>query len=203
MQETRELKGRQVKHAHVLADIGDRLIAAKEKLPARCWSSWLRQEGIEFTRQTAENDMALARVRFGSAFEKLLAAGLRSTYRLGTCHLSNGLTDLTPERVEQVSLTDLKAVLNPTKPAQPPEACFPFDAADRASLARSVGDLLAWMSERAAGMKEKGEPLEGTAKAEVLARIEAFRRVVLAWPAFATPAQEENRLSGGSTAAPQ
>jgi hypothetical protein len=51
-------------------------------------------------KKQTENYMALAKVRqrFGPTFDKILTAGLRATYRLGV-DLSNGLADLTPERV--------------------------------------------------------------------------------------------------------
>jgi hypothetical protein len=91
-----------------------------------------------------------------------------------------------------MSLAELSSLLNP--PAQRPQQqkktptdCPPFADADRASVAESVVRHLAWLGERAARIREKQGTLTGETKAEVLARIEAFRRVVLAWPAWAAP----------------
>ena len=92
--EIKDLRARIGHCAHRLADVGDRLLRAKELVPAGEWIAWL-EERVQFTRQTAWNYMRLARMRAEDP-EGFAGVTLRGAL------MSNRLTSATcpaPERV--------------------------------------------------------------------------------------------------------
>ena len=203
-QQTREKLGR------IIAAIGAELIAVKEaldKLPDRTvWLRWLKAH-VHYSADTAQNYMRVARFseknRNASVFLDMEPSSL---YRIAALpdEIAAMLTPDTlltdPRTGRQAPLKELsaraldraldalegKSVTAPSKPsAASGDAAFPGKT--REEFASDALRAMDQFSDRLAEIRGRKGQLTGGSKQRVLAAIEQLRRIVLKWPAWATP----------------
>ena len=196
----------------IIAAIGAELVAVKEALDRlsdkTAWLRWLK-EHVHYSIATAENYMRVARFakKIVSAYD-FFDLDPSVLYRLAALpdELAATLTPDTlltdPRTGRQVPLKDLStraldraldALEGKTPPEnpKPPSGDVTLTGKTREEFAadalRIMGRLSAQMPEI---LGRKGS-LTGDSKQRVLEAIERLRRIVLKWPAWATPASDK------------
>jgi hypothetical protein len=201
----------------IIAAIGAELLAVKEALDRladkTAWLRWLKAH-VHYSADTAQNYMRVARFseknRSASVFFSLDPSLL---YRIAALpdEMAAGLTPDTPltdpRTGRQAALKDLstraldraldalegRTAAAAAKPAAAPAGDTAFAGATREEFAADALRAMDTLSDRLAGIRGRKGRLTGDSKQRVLAAIEQLRRIVLKWPAWATPAAGRRR----------
>ena len=196
----------------IIAAIGAELIAVKEALDRlsdkTAWLRWLR-EHVRYSVATAENYMRVAQ------FAKKIANAcdffdLDPTvlYRLAALPDDIAAT-LTPDTLltdprtgRQTPLKDMSAreldraldalegKTPPEKP-NPPSGDVTLTGKTREEFAADALRIMGRLSDQMTEIRGRKGSLTGDSKQRVLAVVESLRRIVLKWPAWATPATKK------------
>jgi len=196
------------KLGQVSAAIGAELIAVKEaldKTPDKtAWLRWLKSH-VHYTDRTARNYMDVARLaknrKTFSDFSDLEPSVL---YRIAALPDAIAAT-LTPDTLltdpktgkqrplKDMSARELDRALDalagrpaPAKP-KPAPGNVVLSGATREEFAADTLRIMGVLSEQITGIRGRKGALTGGSKQRVLAAIESLRRIVLKWPAWATP----------------
>ena len=208
-EEERQTRG---KLGSIIAAIGAELIAAKEgldKTPDKtAWQRWLKDH-VHYSAETAQNYMSVARFaeKNGSA-SVFLELDPTVLYRVAalpdavaaTLTPDTPLTD--PRTGRQVPLKDmstrsldraldaLEGKTPPEKP-KPPAGDVTLTGKTREEFAADALLMMGRLSDQMTDIRGRKGSLAGDSKQRVLAAIESLRRIVLKWPAWATPATKK------------
>jgi len=198
----------------IIAAIGAELVAVKEALDRlsdkTAWLRWLK-EHVHYSADTAQNYMRVARFaqKNRSAYE-FFDLDPTVLYRIAalpdpiaaTLTHDTLLTD--PRTGRQVPLKDLstrsldraldalEGKKDPDKP-KPASVDVTFRGATREEFAADALRVMGQLSDQLAVIRGRKGSLTGDSKQHVLDAIERLRRIVLKWPAWATPAVAKAR----------
>lgn len=196
----------------IIAAIGAELIAVKEALDRlsgkTAWLRWLKDH-IHYSVDTAENYMRVARfaAKFRSASE-FFALDPTVLYRVAALpdELAATLTPDTPltdtRTGRQVPLKDMSTrsldraldALEGKKPPvtpKPPSVDVTLNGNTREEFAADALRIMGRLSAQMTDIRGRKGSLTGESKQRVLAAIEDLRRIVLKWPAWATPSTKK------------
>ena len=200
----------------IIAAIGAELIAVKEaldKLSAKtAWLRWLKNH-VHYSADTAERYMLVSRFskKFRSAAE-FFEMDPTVLYRVAALpdEIATTLTPdtlLTDPRTErQVPLKDLSTrsldrALDALEGRKVPEKMksvpvgVVLSGGTREEFASDTQRIMSLLSAQLAEIKKRNGSLTGNSKQRVLDAIEGLRRIVLKWPAWATPAAAKARAA--------
>ncbi len=196
----------------IIAAIGAELIAVKaalDKLSGKtAWLRWLKGH-VHYSVKTAERYMLVARFskKFDSAVE-FFDLDPTVLYRIAalpdaiaaTLTPDTPLTD--PKTGRQTPLKDmstreldraldaLEGKAAPTQPKAPP-GDVTLTGTTREEFAADSLRIMGRLSEQMTDIRGRKGALTGDSKQRVLAAIESLRRIVLKWPAWATPSDQK------------
>jgi hypothetical protein len=196
----------------IIAAIGAELIAVKaalDKLSGKtAWLRWLKDH-VHYSTDTAERYMQVARFaeKFRSAAE-FFSLEPTILYRLvalpdaiaATLTPDTPLTD--PKTGRQTPLKDmstreldraldaLEGKAAPTQPKAPP-GDVTLTGTTREEFAADALRIMGRLSAQMPDIRGRKGSLTGDSKQRVLAAIESLRRIVLKWPAWATPSDQK------------
>lgn len=198
----------------IIAAIGAELIAVKEALDRlsdkTAWLRWLKDH-VHYSADTAQRYMRVARFsqknRNVAVFFDLDPSVL---YRISALpdEISATLTPDTqltdPQTGQQVALKDMSArsldraldalegkkKTSPEKP-KPPSGDVTLTGKTREEFASDALRIMGLLSGQMAKIRGRKGSLKGDSKQHVLEAIESLRRIVLKWPAWATPATKK------------
>ena len=208
--QTREELGR------IIAAIGAELIAVKEALDKlsnkTAWLRWLKDH-VHYSAKTAERYMQVARFskKFDSAVEffeldptVLYRVAALPDEIVATLTPDTRLTDPQTGRqvpLKEMSTRELDRALDalegkkaPEKPKQPSVEVV-LTGKTREEFAADALRVMGQLSGQLAVIRGRKGSLAGDSKQDVLAAIEGLRRIVLKWPAWATPAVAKARAA--------
>jgi hypothetical protein len=196
----------------IVAEIGAELIATKEaldKTPDKtAWQRWLKKH-VHYSAVTARRYMEVARFR-----EKTISADrffdLDPTVLYRVAALPDEIAaTLTPDTLltdprtgkqtplKEMNTRELDRALDalegkksPEKPKQP-SGDVTVTGKTRQEFAADTLRIMGLLSDQVAGIRSRKGSLTGDSKQRVLAAIEGLRRMVLKWPAWATPAAKK------------
>ena len=200
------------KLGQVIAAIGAELIAVKEaldKTPDKtAWQRWLKDH-VHYSAETAQNYMSVARfAEKTKALSFFLELEPTVLYRLAALPDEIAAT-LTPDTLlsdprtgRQVPLKDLStrsldraldALEGKTAPQKPKPVSTDvvLSGETREAFAADAQRIMGQLSSRLTEIRGRKGSLTGTSKQRVLEAIENLRRVVLKWPAWASPAADK------------
>ena len=208
-EEERQTRG---KLGGIIAAIGAELIAVKEALDRRfdktAWLRWLKDH-VHYSADTAQRYMQVARFaeknRSAAVFFEMDPTVL---YRIAALPDEIAAT-LTPDTLltdprtgRQVPLKDMSArsldraldalegKTPPEKP-KPPSGDVTLTGETREAFAADALRVMGRLSDQMTDIRGRKGSLTGDSKQRVLAAIESLRRIVLKWPAWATPATKK------------
>jgi hypothetical protein len=203
----RERQARQ-KLGQIAAEIGAELIATKEALDKTsdktAWQRWLKDH-VHYSAETARRYMRVARFSKKTVnVDRFFELDLSVLYRLASLpdELIGTLTPDTlladPRTGKQIPLKEMSAReldraldalegrKDPDKP-KPPSVDVTLNGATREEYAADFLKVMDLLTGRGAEIRGRKGHLTGDSKQGVLSAIERLRRVVLKWPAWATP----------------
>ncbi|MEK7994560.1 MAG: DUF3102 domain-containing protein [Planctomycetota bacterium] len=206
-----------MKLGSVIAAIGAELMAVKEALDKlsdkTAWLRWLKTH-VHYSAKTAQNYMAVARLG-----EKTKALSFFVTLEPTVLYRIAALPDdivatLTPDtlltdprtgrqtalremstRTLDRSLDALEGKTAPQKP-KPVSTDVVLSGQTREAFAADAQRIMGQLSSRLTEIRGRKGSLTGTSKQRVLEAIENLRRIVLKWPAWASPAADKTGLNG-------
>jgi hypothetical protein len=196
----------------IIAAIGAELIAVKEALDRlsdkTAWLRWLKDH-VHYSADTAQRYMRVARfnqknrnvaVFFDLDPSVLYRVSALSDELAATLTPETPLTD--PRTGRQVPLKDMSArsldraldalegKTPPEKP-KPPSGDVTLTGKTREEFAADALRIMGRLSDQMTEIRGRKGSLTGDSKQRVLAAIESLRRIVLKWPAWATPATKK------------
>jgi hypothetical protein len=197
----------------IIAAIGAELIAVKEALDKlsgkTVWLRWLRNH-VHYSAKTAQNYMSVARfAKKTKALSFFLALDPTVLYRIAALPDDIAAT-LTPDTLltdprsgrqtplKEMSARELDRALDalegkpPHEGPKPPSGNVTLTGNTREEFASSALQIMGRLSDQMREIRGRKGSLTGASKQRVLAAIESLRRIVLKWPAWATPGIRKN-----------
>ena len=201
-----------IKLGGVIAAIGAELIAVKEALDKlsdkTAWLRWLKTH-VHYSAKTAQNYMAVARLgEKTKTFSFFSALEPSALYRIAALP-DDIVATLTPDTLltdprtgRQIPLREmsartldraLDALEGKTAPGKPKPVSTDvvLSGETREAFAADAQRIMSQLSSRLTEIRGRKGSLTGTSKQRGLAEIENLRRIVLKWPAWASPAADK------------
>ena len=198
----------------VIAAIGAELVAVKEALDKlsdkTAWLRWLKTH-VHYSAKTAQNYMAVARLgKKTKALTFFLTLEPTVLYRIAALP-DDIVATLTPDTLltdprtgRQTALREmstrsldraldaLEGKATPEKP-KPASAAVVLSGETREAFAADTQRIMGLLSDQLVEIRKRKGSLTGDSKQRVLEAIERLRRIVLKWPAWATPAAAKRK----------